>query len=189
MTNCIAPITYAIGAATATYDLPTYTVTPNCGGKPVSYALQMVSGGSVPNAFSIDSTNKKFVITQNVPIANGVYDLRIIATETWSATSPKTESSCTFTVTVTCTQSIALLTNVIPATYTYYLNPNTLATVSWATPTYGPVPSSCSYGPVTYTVKNVATGTCPTWITCSPVAGSSISIGTTDTALVGTYNF
>jgi hypothetical protein len=187
-TGSIANIAYHEVAGTMSVNLPTYTVVPNCGGVGVTYALSLVGGGTVPAAFSIDTTNKKFQITAGTSIASGVYNVRITATETWSASSPKTESTCTFQVTVTCTDSLSILTNVIPASYTYLLNPNTLNTISWATPTFGPTPTNCVYGPVTYSVVDVATGTCPSWITCAPVAGSSVSIGTTSVDSVGTHN-
>jgi hypothetical protein len=39
-------------------------------------------------------------------------------------------------------------------------------------------------------MKNVNTGTCPTWISpCNPAMNSVITIGTTDHTIEGTYNF
>ena len=59
-------------------------------------------------------------------------------------------SSQTFQVTIRCTQSISLVTNLISSTVTYLIDPNTLVTTTLTLPTYSPSPSSCAYGPLSY---------------------------------------
>jgi hypothetical protein len=80
-------------------------------------------------------------------------------------------------------------TNTIPASTTFTLDPNNLNTISLTSPIYIANPNGCGITP-TLSIKNVDTGTCPTWISpCSPAMNSAITIGTTDHTLEGTYNF
>jgi hypothetical protein len=185
-TGSISAITYFIGSATLLTAMPTYVTNPACGVNTLSYTLLMQAGGTVPAAFSLDTTNMKFVITQGVALVNGIYNLKIVATENLCTSGTVINDLCLFTVTVKCTTSINILSNPIPATITYILNPNTLNTMTQALPTYGPSPSTCAYG-FSYSVINIATGACAPWLSCAPT--SNISIATTDWTLAGTYNF
>lgn len=56
-------------------------------------------------------------------------------------------------------------------------------------PTYEQVPNTCPFAPA-YTLVDTNTGSCPPWIfNCSPVGGETVSFGTTDDSLLGTYSF
>ena len=107
----------------------------------------------------------------------------MVATETKTGI---TNSEVTFKVTIKCTKSIAISTNPIPATVTYLLDPNNLFLQNVAVPTYQTTPSSCPFTPL-YSIKNVASGACVSWLTCNPT--TSFTISTIDLSLVGTYNF
>lgn len=169
MTGSIASFVYFIGTATVNTSIPTYVANPNCGNRALTYALQMQAGGTVPAAFSLNSSTKQFIVTQGVAIATGTYALRIVVTETFSSSGNKVNSACLWTVTIKCTSSISVQTNPIPASTTYTLNPNSLNTISLTLPTYANSPSTCTFGPL-YSVKNIATGACEPWITCTPTS-------------------
>lgn len=191
MSAAIASFTYYYTTPTVNTPMPTYTVVPNCMNKPITYSLQMQDGSAVPAAFTLNTSTMMFVITQNVFIAIGTYNLKIVATETYSTVAPKFNNLCLWTVTILCTTSISVQTNPTPASTTYILDPNNLNTVSLPVPTYVPTPAACTLAPV-YSVKDTGTSACPSWITCSPTAGGTIDIATTDWTLAGagpTYNF
>lgn len=102
----IANFVYFYGSPTSNTPLPNYTVVPNCGNKPVTYTLQMQDGSGVPAAFSVNSVTKMFVITTGVPIAYGVYALKLIATEQYTPVNPVKNQACLWTVTIKCTNTI-----------------------------------------------------------------------------------
>jgi hypothetical protein len=94
----------------------------------------MQAGGSIPAAFSLDQTNKKFVVTQNINITPGTYNFKMTVTD---PVSGLTNSSCIWSVNFVCTtSSISTLSNPIPATTTYILNPNSLVSASFSLPTF-----------------------------------------------------
>jgi len=172
MINPIASFTYYYGDPTSNTPLPTYTAIPNCGNKPLSYSLQMQAGGTVPSAFSLNLATKMFVITQNVAIPYTVnYNLKLVVTETYQGIT--SNSACLWTVTVTCIRSLTLMTNPIPASTTYILDPNNLNTSALTLPTYSSSPAWCTAS-FSYDVKNTATSTCTPWITCNPTTVSNI---------------
>jgi hypothetical protein len=69
--------------------MPTYTLNPALGANPLTYSLQMQDGGIVPSAFSINTTIMKFKITEGITISNGVYNLKIVATENLCSSGTK----------------------------------------------------------------------------------------------------
>ena len=173
MTGSINSFTYAYGSPTVTVPMPVYAASPNCGASPIAYQLVLQSGGAAPPAFTLDLTNKKFVVTQGVAIAYpAVYPLKIIAKETYNNVT--TNQSCLFAVTIICTQSITVTTNPIPATVTYILDPNVLVKINLTMPTYQQNPSLCQTG-FSFSIVNYITGVpCQSWITCNPVTGGQI---------------
>ena len=59
-TGTIANIIYFQGTPTVSIAMPTYTLNPTLGANPLTYSLQMQAGGTVPSAFSINTTTMKF---------------------------------------------------------------------------------------------------------------------------------
>lgn len=140
------------------------------------------NNSALPASIAWNSPN--IAVYSAVFASNTSYVVKIVATD------PKTSISntTTFNVVIKCSKSISISSNTIPVSSTYILNPNTLATITLTTPTFGCTPSGCPFAPV-YSIKNAATSTCPTWITCAPTLASNIVVGTTDWTLEGTYNF
>jgi hypothetical protein len=107
-TGSLGPITYNYGAPSLYTPIPTYRVNPNCGAMPIAYSLSLQGGGTVPNLFSVNSTSLMFVIAQGMPVSFQTYTLVLTANETYSSSNPKSNSSCVFNVTITCTQTLSV---------------------------------------------------------------------------------
>jgi hypothetical protein len=100
-----------------------------------------------------------FQVINNVPIAAGIYRLKLIATETWSDLNPKFNDQTLWSVTIACASSMNVVTNPIPASTTYILDPNFLNTQTLTLPTYSVNPGTCPFGPV-YNVQLVSDLSC-----------------------------
>jgi len=136
-----------------------------------------------PLPASITFSSPTITVFTTTLASNTSYVVKVVATDPLSTI----QNTATFNVYIKCTSSIGVLSNTIPATQTYLLDPNTLNTITLTTPTFGCTPSGCPFAPV-YSVIDTGTGTCPTWITCSPSLASNIVVGTTDWTKAGTYN-
>ena len=89
----------------------------------------------------------------------GTYNLRLVATETWSDNGPKINNDTEWTVTVSCASAILVQTNPIPAETTFILDPNNLNTQTLTLPTYVSNKPGCPFEPV-YEIKLIADGSC-----------------------------
>lgn len=56
-TGSITSFTYYLGSPTVLTAMPTYVTNPACGVNTLTYTLQLQAGGSLPAAFSLDTTN------------------------------------------------------------------------------------------------------------------------------------
>ena len=110
--------------------------------------------------------------------------MKIISTDSISGI---TNSAQTFQVTIKCMKSLSLLLNPIASITTYYINPNSLTPTTLTLPQYGPNPSGCSIGALTYQLSS--SGTFPLWITQNPTISTNIVIGSKDSTTVGNYAF
>ena len=162
---------------------PAYSLTPaDC---TYELVLTVTLSDNSPLPASITYLVPSISVSSAVFASNTSYAVKIVATD------PKTgvqNSALTLNVVIKCSKTISIVSNSIPATSIYTLNPNSLVTSTLTTPTFGCTPSGCPFAPV-YSVINSGTGTCPTWITCAPTLVSNIVVGTTDWTLEGTYNF
>ncbi len=85
--TCITSFTYNYGSPTANVNFPTYTSSPACPGLVLSYALSLQAGGTIPAAFSLDQTNKKFVVTTLINIPSATYSFKMTVTHSSGSTN------------------------------------------------------------------------------------------------------
>jgi hypothetical protein len=189
--NCVTAITPSPALGTVTYYItdtattitPTYSLTPSGCPNLLTFTVTQADNSALPS--SITYSSGTISIHSNTFSDTGSYSIKVVARDPGTGVTNQE----TFSVVIKCTKTVSVQTNTIPASTTYALDPNNLSTITLTSPTYAHNPSGCAYTP-TLAIKNVNTGTCPTWISpCSPAMNSVITIGTTDHTLEGTYNF
>jgi hypothetical protein len=93
-----------------------------------------------------------------------------------------TDTSCYFTIFVTCNKVVSVATNPIPPAYIYTIDPNNLVTVKWNLPTYTVTPTNCPFTPMFKIFQTNLTTLEPVWMDTNT---TSVFLGTTDFTLDG----
>lgn len=152
----------------------------------MTYSVTMSDNSVLPSQFTFTNTpgSEAINVFTTTKTLTGVYTMKVTVTD------PKTgiaSSSQTFVVTLKCTKSITIVTNLNASTINYRIDPNLLVRTKLTLPTYNSFPVGCAYGPLSYSLSY--SGTFPSWINQNPTAGTNIIFGTMDITKVGTYLF
>jgi len=128
----LAAVNYYI-TDTAITRTPSYTLIPSDCPNELVMSVSLIDNSPLPTSITFSQPIISVYQTDYALTNYAGYQVKVTATD------PKTgvtNSSTTFWVYVKCTKTISVATNPIPATTTYILDPNILATQTLTLPTF-----------------------------------------------------
>lgn len=123
-------------------------------------------------------------MTEIDPLLTGIYPLRVTLTDPTTGVTEVID----FTVTILCTKSITMAFNSLSVPSQYDVGIDPLNVVPLTLPTYEPNPSTCQYGPFSYSLTYLDAASFPPFI-ISQNPTTTIDVATTQTTYLGTNNF